>query len=512
MKLITTREVAASDALIPRAPDHAPGTMRAKPPRGAAFKRGLEGAVKRNPDRVAFVGVVLFTLLLYLRPQEMFPELFGAFPLVKLVGAGALAAYILGRLHRGERITILPTELKMVFTIWTLGWVMLPFAQEPGRSLEMLTDTYLKVTLVFMLMVNLLNNRERLLLVVKLITLCGGFLGVGAIRSYMRGEFTLEGLRIEGMVGGIFGNPNDLATSFDMLIPLAVFLVMTQRGLWRFLSLVCAAVMAVGVVVTFSRAGFLGLTLTCGFLLWKLGQKSRARTVTLALLAGGLLLLLIPSGYTSRLSTILDNKSDKTGSALERREIMDRALSLAVRRPIIGVGMNNFSIYSVKDRLAHNSYLEIAAELGVFGLIAYLILIFKPLNSCRLIERQTRPQLDEGESRVSEYHDPVARRRRELYLLSIGLQATFYAYILCSFFASIQYLWFIYYPVAYVVALRGIREIEESKEAEGAAPADIARPAMGRARGALWKLNQKRKGKGGAGVLRKKSAVPDSRS
>jgi O-antigen ligase len=508
MKLVSTREIATPGALIRRAPDQAPEPARKKTPRGEVFKRGVERAIKRDRYPVAFAGVVLFTLLLYLRPQELFPEFFGAFPLVKLVGAGTLAAYVFGRLYWGEKITILPTELKMVLAIWALGWVMMPFAQEPGRSLELLTDTYLKVALIFMLMINLLNNRERLLLIIKLITLCGGVLAVGAIMSYLRGDFAMEGIRIEGMVGGIFGNPNDLATSLDMLIPLAVFLVTTERGLWRFLSLVCVVLMAMGVVVTFSRGGFLGLMLTGGFLLWKLGQQSRARTIALALLAGSLLFLAMPSSYSSRLSTILDNRSDKTGSALERREILDRAFWLAVRRPLIGVGMNNFSIYSIKDRLAHNSYLEIAAELGVAGLVAYLILILKPLRSCRLIERQTAPRPHPGDSKASEDRDPVARRRREIYLLSIGLQATFYAYLLCSFFASIQYLWFIYYPVAYVVALRGIKAAEEVKEPVAEAPAQRAapRPENGQVKGILWKLKQTRKGMsrtGPAGTMRK---------
>ena len=33
-------------------------------------------------------------------------------------------------------------------------------------------------------------------------------------------------------------------------------------------------------------------------------------------------------------------------------------------------------IYSIREKEAHNAYLEIAAELGVMGLIAYLIVIF----------------------------------------------------------------------------------------------------------------------------------------
>jgi hypothetical protein len=36
--------------------------------------------------------------------------------------------------------------------------------------------------------------------------------------------------------------------------------------------------------------------------------------------------------------------------------------------------------------------------------------------------------------------------------------------MVCSFFASIQYLWYLYYTAAYAVALRQIHAAEETEE------------------------------------------------
>jgi hypothetical protein len=91
--------------------------------------------------------------------------------------------------------------------------------------------------------------------------------------------------------------------------------------------------------------------------------------------------------------------------------------------------------------VAHNSYLEISAELGLGGLIAYLILIFSPMRSMKRIE--TRTALAEAPS-----------EGRELHLLSIAVQGALIAYIVCSAFTSIEYLWYLYYPVAFAVALQ----------------------------------------------------------
>ena len=45
---------------------------------------------------------------------------------------------------------------------------------------------------------------------IKLSALCGTWLAVFAIKNYATGNFTMKGDRIEGLVGGMFGNPNDL--------------------------------------------------------------------------------------------------------------------------------------------------------------------------------------------------------------------------------------------------------------------------------------------------------------
>src|SRR5262245_27493493 len=205
--------------------------------------------------------------------------------------------------------------------------------------------------------------------------------------------------------------------------------------------------MAIGVLVTFSRGGFLGLIAMGGLLLWKLGRGRRLKITLAAALIFGVLLAATPGGYGNRLATIFNIEQDQTGSAQLRRELLERAATIAINRPVVGVCMLNFHIYSIQENVSHNAYLEIAAELGVIGLIAYLILILAPLRSLRRIDRQTAGIRSKSE--------------REMYWLSVTIQATIIAYMVCSFFASIQYLWYLYYTAAYAVALRQIHAAEE---------------------------------------------------
>lgn len=411
-----------------------------------ALTVGPGACATRGKHWAAFAGVYLFTLLLYVRPNDLLPFL-GDFPLVKIVAIGVMLTYIISKNNAGERLSIWTLEMTMLMVITALGLLFMPIAASPKDSIDTLFDPYIKTVIIFILMVNLIDRRQRLFSLWKLVVICGAALGVGAIKSYVNGEFAAAGVRIEGFIGGMFENPNDLATALNLLLPLAVLLMLISKGGARLFYLGCTVVLAIGVLITFSRAGFLGLIALSVVLVWKLGRGRRLKTTLAAALVCGILLAATPGGYGNRVTTIFDIEQDQTGSAQGRRMLMELAYSIAIRRPIIGIGMGNFHIYSYRELNAHNAYLEIAAELGMAGLLAYLIVIFAPLLSLYRIERQTRGMRSKSE--------------KEMYWMSVCLQAAFIAYIVCSFFASIQYLWYLYYTAAYAVALRQIHAAEE---------------------------------------------------
>ena len=406
---------------------------------------------------LAFAGLFVFTLLLYVRPNELFPEVFGNFSIMKIVAILTSIVYIGGKLGHGERLTVWPLEMSMLAAIILLGIIFTPIAAAPDASIELLTDTFFKVSVVFVLMLNLVDTRERLLRIMKLVVLCGTGIAAGSIGKFVEGKFTATiqgvGVRIEGTVGGIFGNPNDLAMALDLLLPLTIVLALTSKPAGRLIYSACAFVLAMGVVVTFSRGGFLGLAAGGGILLWKLGRHNKLSMAMAAFAACAVLALSMPAGYSDRLFTIIHTEKDTTNSAQERQGEMKQALEIASRHLVIGIGMGNYPFYSNHAIRAHNSYIELAAELGLAGLLAYLILIFGPLRSMKLIERET-----------SRANDPD---RRELRFLAAGVHASIVGYLVCAVFSSAQYQWYLFYPVAYAVSLRRLyaaSEIDHKKE------------------------------------------------
>jgi O-antigen ligase len=416
----------------------------------------------RGALRGPFIGLWLYTLLLYTRPSDAFPEQLGDVPFVKIVGIATLLSYFAARLVRGERLTIWPFELKMVFLIWVLGVILMPISASPQDSWNILTDSFLKVISTFFLLVNLVDTRQRLRSLLKLAVVCGSVVAVNAVHNFLAGRFTAGDYRIRGLVSGIFSNPNDLAIALALLFPVAVALSLGSRGAARVFYGACAVILGGGVVATFSRGGFLGLMAASIVLLWKLGRANRGPALFWAAMALGAFVLVAPSNYSNRISTILAIEKDTTGSAQERRELLKRAFVVAISNPLIGVGIGNFHIYSMHEKAAHNAYLEVSAELGVVGLLVYLALIFVPLRSIRQMERESLPPPSKMAASARGSTPEVGAEGRENYHFSVALQAAFAAYIVCTFFASVQYVWFLYYIVAYAISLRRIYSAEHS--------------------------------------------------
>ncbi|MDT5293290.1 MAG: hypothetical protein QOJ76_170, partial [Acidobacteriota bacterium] len=254
------------------------------------------------------------------------------------------------------------------------------------------------------------------------------------------GLFTVEGYRVTGSIGNLFGNPNDMAIHLITVIPVVVAFMFSARGPKKLLYAVCLFLLVGGMMVTFSRGGFLGLAGGSVVLAWKLGRRNRFAVLAVMLLAVVLMMLLAPGGYSTRLLSIFDSSLDPVGSSSARQQLLILSAKTALLHPLFGVGMGNFHIISIREAVTHNSYTEVAAEMGMTALVIYTLFIVTPLRRLKRIERATLE----------------SRHASGFYYLAVGLQASLVAYMIGSFFGAIAYHWYVYYLVGYAVALRRI--------------------------------------------------------
>ena len=113
-------------------------------------------------NALAYAGLFLFTILLYVRPNELYPATFGDLPIVKTVAICTVVVYLLTAAAKGRPVTVWPIEVKMVVLLFVLGVAFVPFAARPQDSIDLLSDTFSKVVIIFILMVNVVDTRGRL--------------------------------------------------------------------------------------------------------------------------------------------------------------------------------------------------------------------------------------------------------------------------------------------------------------------------------------------------------------
>jgi O-antigen ligase len=212
--------------------------------------------------------------------------------------------------------------------------------------------------------------------------------------------------------------------------------------------------MIASVIITFSRGGFIGLIVMSLVLVRKLARRNKSLALATLVLGAVFFVAVAPAAYSGRLATIFDSASDLTGSSSQRTQVLKRSILVALRYPLLGVGIGNFHHKSFQELGTHNAYTEVAAETGIPAMIAYIFFLVHPIRKLRMIERE---QYERHEN--SRY-----------YYLSIGLQASIVGYMVASFFAAVAYQWYVYYLVGYAICLRRIYYLQESKKISETSP------------------------------------------
>lgn len=176
-------------------------------------------------------------------------------------------------------------------------------------------------------------------------------------------------------------NPNILAGYLILIIPIVSSLLFyAPKGSKKALLAFSFITMVICLILTRSRAGWLALVGAMIFLVIIERRKRLAIGLTLVLIV--VTSILIPS-VRIRLVTIFDLNSLVNE---ERIYGAKSALQMIKDYPLTGVGVNNFyhvypqyQLPEAREHLihAHNIFLQIGAEMGLFGLAVFLWLLIK---------------------------------------------------------------------------------------------------------------------------------------
>jgi O-antigen ligase len=443
-------------------------------------------AVRAEPRDWGYFGLLLFTAVLLSRPQDRITAL-GPLHIAEICAVAGILPMLLHRFARRLPVfRVTPETIGLV----AFGFAILataPFSIWPGGAIGVFTDMYLKVLVVFVLMMNTLTTPKRLEQITWVVLACCGLIAAESLFDYARGVNLVEGGRLSGPGNGMFSNSNDLAMNMVTFLPVAAVFAMMRRysAARRLTAAGIGAMMLATIIFTKSRGGMLGLGAMLLALLFY-GQKIRrgfGMSAVVVLLAAS---PFVPSSYWERMSSITDAQKDQTeftGSREARRDLMETGIQVFLERPLTGVGAGQFKNYNPPWRKTqwnetHNALIQVASEVGVLGLLAFAFLIVRAWMAAAATRRMLKTAGPRGAP------GPLAATmaeedRRWLFTAAVGMSAGLIGWFVCSMFASVAFNWTFYYLLALIVAARELTRdrFEAGKAMQAAAARSVSVPA-----------------------------------
>lgn len=234
-------------------------------------------------------------------------------------------------------------------------------------------------------MTNSIKNKEDFNKIVVMLVFSATLVALYGLYQYVVGvEIDAAWLDVENnpdirtRVYSVFHNPNILAEYLIMTIPLSVSLFWYSKRMdKKVIFLGTTLAMSLALVLTLSRGGWLGFAFSA-LIFILLVEKRLLLTLVPITLAG---VYLLPQTIINRILSI-KNLSDTSNAY--RIEMWDITIDIIRDHWIAGVGFGHlpfkqtFETYirTMPTFHAHNTYLETAAEMGIPGLLVFLLLLF----------------------------------------------------------------------------------------------------------------------------------------
>jgi len=391
-------------------------------------------------DRIKAAGGGFFWLsafyLVYCARPEDWLHAMSILPLAKITGVGAFLALLFGAGKGKRRFRDLPPESYYLLTLIVVLFLSCLFSPIwRGGALTRTLDfskVYVVWVLTFLLVTDLARFR-------RIIFIQAASVSVICLLSIIKGH---SQPRLEGILGGIYSNPNDLAFAIVLSLPFCFMFLLTARGAVRkLLWIVGMLIMAAALFMTASRGGFITLIVAGAVCLWHFAIKGRRFYLIVASALVGLILLGVAGGplrnrFSGAWSEDVESKQARRAedSYEARKFLMERAIEGIKQYPILGLGARNFETYSTSWDEVHMTYLQIAVEGGIPSLILYLMFFGRGFGNLRkLLKRKDLSP--------------------EITLSTVAVYSSLVGFVVGALFSPEAYQFFPYFAVAYTSAL-----------------------------------------------------------
>jgi putative inorganic carbon (HCO3(-)) transporter len=240
---------------------------------------------------------------------------------------------------------------------------------------------WLEYITIFILFQDTLSHRTRLRNVILIILIAAGIVGIDGLIQKISG---IEFLRQRPIgwarnqtyaITGPFNHYNDLGAYLVIILSLAVALLVSGqiKKIYKWVLTTLGILLWLCLLLTFSRGAWLGL-ISSLFLMLVLSPKNK-KWILLCITFITVIIFLIPAARERYLFTF------GLGGDADRFAVWQIAFRMIKENPFLGKGIGTFMDYfSIHARglvvqYAHNCFLQIWAETGIFSLLSFILFI-----------------------------------------------------------------------------------------------------------------------------------------
>ncbi|MEP6501848.1 MAG: O-antigen ligase family protein [Betaproteobacteria bacterium] len=189
---------------------------------------------------------------------------------------------------------------------------------------------------------------------------------------------------------GMYENHNDYSFIIVQTLPFYYIYWRTETGFLRRLFLLVSLLLCiVGIFLSLSRGGMIALVLEMSLIVFlTMGRRARFVLLPLVLALGG---AAVSYQYIARAANQGEGYTAEDAES-SRLELWDAGLHMVLAHPFLGVGSRSFGENSAAygeishDNLgknAHNTFIEITATTGLFGIGAFLAMLLGAIRELR---------------------------------------------------------------------------------------------------------------------------------
>jgi O-antigen ligase len=384
---------------------------------------------------VSYWLLLAFLFLLYANLPMVMPAL-DPLHLAKVVAGAALVMLLAERAFARKSLELASPEGYLLLSFLGAAALSSLTALWPRLAAESVSDL-VKMSIVFFFIVNCANTERRLRGVMWTMVIGGLLPAAGTLRNYLQGNL------YEGRAAwvGIFANPNEVAYSLVILLPLVAFLA-AGLGLVPRLALLGVALLYVAaILVTFSRGGIVGLVAVMGLYAWRKRSVVLQGIVMLLVVAG----LLLAARFWSRGENFNNLNEDTTFR--QRIATSQAGLAMFADHPMLGVGPGcsviawplyaPAGLYTRGALVTHNSFIQALSEFGTLGFIPFVLFIgFGLYHARKLALDASKP-------------DSAS--------LGAGIEVAIWGLVVCGMSGGYMLTWFPYILLGLAASARQIR-------------------------------------------------------